>query len=455
MYGSRTLVAGVFAFAAGLAAAIYGMNRYDDAYDWVAHTSDVRMVIGRAVGHAGHSYSCEALEADITQFAALTLDNPLQQQRIAAVRESVAHACSGMPAPQLITQLAELDETERNLMLQRRERLAQHRLRTLVGFALSTLGAMFAVVVAMWLQRRASRTLAASEERFRMFAASSRDLIRIHEPSGRSTYVSPSVNELLGYTPEEMMSEVPIALGHPDDVQYMRDSLANIQKPGAPASTLIYRLRRKDGAYRWFETHTNPIHDAQGNLLRFYTSARDITLRKELETKLEHEATTDELTGLLNRRGFMMLAQQQQRVAARQEKGIALVFADLDGLRTINDKLGHEHGDRAIRDLAVILRATFRESDVIARLGGDEFAVVAYDIDQARLEHVLDRLRSTVALAAPIGPYPLAVSLGIAVLDPGAKRSLDDLVAEADERMYENKRARKLKAAAAAPTAAS
>lgn len=276
-----------------------------------------------------------------------------------------------------------------------------------------------------------------------MFATSSRDLIRVHEPDGRPSYVSPSVEHVLGYTPAEVMGERPLWLGHPDDLDRMRASLAAVQVRGAPASTLVYRLRGKDGAYRWFETHTNPIRDRAGALLRFYTTARDITDRVELEGKLERAAVTDELTGLLNRRGFTMIAGQEHRVAIREQHGLAVIFADLDGLKTINDRLGHDQGDAAICAFAKILRDTFRESDVVARLGGDEYAALAYHVDGPAVEALLDRLRAAVAAAPPIGPYPLAVSLGVALLAAGDKTPLDALLADADQRMYEAKRARR------------
>jgi diguanylate cyclase (GGDEF)-like protein/PAS domain S-box-containing protein len=248
---------------------------------------------------------------------------------------------------------------------------------------------------------------------------------------------------LLGYTPDELLAAEPLSLGHPDDLDRMNATLETVREPNMPASTLVYRLRAKDGSYRWFETHTNPIRDGAGNLLRFYTSARDITERVELEQKLEVSAVTDDLTGLLNRRGFMMLAGQEHRIASRQQLGLAVVFADLDGLKVINDKLGHDHGDQAIRALAEIMRVTFRESDVVARLGGDEFAALAYNVDQPRIDIVLERFRAAIGAAPPIGSTPLAASVGVALLAPGEQRSLDELVADADQRMYESKRARK------------
>jgi diguanylate cyclase (GGDEF)-like protein len=185
------------------------------------------------------------------------------------------------------------------------------------------------------------------------------------------------------------------------------------------------------------------MQDTAGRLLRFYTTGRDITERITLAKQLELAAVTDDLTGLLNRRGFLLVARQELRIAVRQHHGVGVIFADLDGLKMINDRLGHEYGDRAIRELAEILRRSFRESDVLARLGGDEFAALAYNVDQTKVDAVLDRVQSAIAKAAPLGPYPLSVSVGVALFRWGDTTSLDDLIAVADKRMYENKRTRK------------
>src|SRR5262249_54704289 len=143
--------------------------------------------------------------------------------------------------------------------------------------------------------------------------------------------------------PEEMCAATPIAgLGHPDDVPRMQAELERIRKAGERPQKLLYRLRDKAGDYRWFETWSSPVHDRRGRLTGFYTSGRDVTDRIELAHELEKIAITDELTGLLNRRGFTMMAAQQHRVALRHGIGVAVMFADLDGLKAINDGLGHE-----------------------------------------------------------------------------------------------------------------
>lgn len=293
-----------------------------------------------------------ALRADVDELAALTADNPVQHDRLPALRATVGLVCSQRSSPGLIAKLSELDATERELMAPRRQRLSTARGLTIAAFAASMFAALVSVAIAGWLQHRAVRVVVASEERFRMFAANASDLIRIHDASGQVIYASPSCERLLGYTTKEMVEMPPVVqLGHPDDLLAMKQALVNVRERNAPASTLRYRLRTKGGDYRWFETHTDPVRDRDGNLVRFYTSARDITERVEAQQQLEKLSVTDELTGLLNRRGFMLIGAQEYPIAIRQGLGIAIVFADLDGLKAINDELGHELGDRAIKQL--------------------------------------------------------------------------------------------------------
>jgi diguanylate cyclase (GGDEF)-like protein/PAS domain S-box-containing protein len=428
-------------FGVGIAVAVIGLRRYSDAYAWVAHTSDVRMVIGRTLGHLGRvPPSCSDLASDARELGALTRDNPEQQARVPALLEGIDLACRRQDPSKLIHVLGAADASERSLLEIRRDRLAATRFWALLAFITSILIALATIVVSRVLQSRAFARLAESEERFRMLAANASDMIRIHDAHGQATYASPSCERLLGYTPAEMTSSKPLALGHPDEAELLRDTLAAIRKPHAGAITIRYRLRHKDGHYRWFETHTGPVRDRMGGLVRFYTLARDITDELEARRKLEEASLTDELSGMLNRRGFLMMAEQQHRVAVRQKIGIAVVFADLDGLKSINDELGHEAGDRAIRRFGDLLRGTFRGSDIVSRLGGDEFAILVHDVDTERTEQVIERLRRATG-EEPGGR--LAFSVGISVLRPGDTRSLAELIADADSRMYEQKRARK------------
>ena len=153
----------------------------------------------------------------------------------------------------------------------------------------------------------------------------------------------------------------------------------------------------------------------------------------------------DELTGLYNRRGFLSLGGGHLELARRGARRFVLVYADLDGLKQINDTYGHREGDLAIIKTAEVLRRSFRHSDVVARLGGDEFVVLAVeaatDTDQAllqRLQRQLDAFNAESAL-----PYELSLSAGIAAYDAASPLGLEEMLAEADLALYARKRGRR------------
>ncbi|HEX2077994.1 MAG TPA: two-component regulator propeller domain-containing protein [Longimicrobium sp.] len=170
------------------------------------------------------------------------------------------------------------------------------------------------------------------------------------------------------------------------------------------------------------------------------------------EEMLRDLSLQDDLTGLYNRRGLLALAEQLVREGERSRRGFDVVFVDLDGLKRINDTLGHPEGDRAIRDAAQVIRASFRDSDVVARLGGDEFAVLvrndpAHGGDPgAAVEAATARLREAVARhnATAGRPYELSLSLGFSGYDPAAPQPIESLLDAADQQMYAHKRAKRL-----------
>lgn len=165
---------------------------------------------------------------------------------------------------------------------------------------------------------------------------------------------------------------------------------------------------------------------------------------RKANARLEEISTVDELTGTLNRRGFMAAARRQVDLAARKKRDFLLLFLDLDGLKAINDGYGHSEGDWAIRAIASILQQSFRQTDVVGRFGGDEFVVLAIDCTMAELDLVIGRLESLAAeLNSGSGkPFKVAYCIGAAPANPGASASLEALMAEADSRLCEAKRSR-------------
>jgi diguanylate cyclase (GGDEF)-like protein len=168
--------------------------------------------------------------------------------------------------------------------------------------------------------------------------------------------------------------------------------------------------------------------------------------------QLQNESITDDLTGLSNRRGFLLHADQILRTARRERTGFLILFLDLDGLKFINDTFGHAEGNRAIMEAADVLRNCFRTSDLLARLSGDEFAALAMHSTvtaESALRQRLEQVLTTVN-GKPGRSYPLGFSVGILACGSNDERPMESLLAQADALMYEDKR-RKRGAAPAAP----
>ncbi len=160
------------------------------------------------------------------------------------------------------------------------------------------------------------------------------------------------------------------------------------------------------------------------------------------QKELELSSITDELTGLLNRRGFLRFAEKQIAMAERHKSNFSLLYLDLNDMKIINDEFGHHEGDQALINLTNILNNTFRSSDIIARVGGDEFAILMTGAkgtaaEKAVIENLLDNLRNYNKNTEK--GYALSVSTGIVYYDPAHPCSLDELIFRADKLMYENK----------------
>lgn len=168
---------------------------------------------------------------------------------------------------------------------------------------------------------------------------------------------------------------------------------------------------------------------------------------RDLETAIRELSMRDDLTGVYNRRGFNLLAQQVLNQAHRNQEPFCVLFIDVDNLKHINDSKGHELGSEHLKQIAELLRHTFRDTDVIGRVGGDEF-IVASRSTQSQLLLAVERLHAEAKRFTPENPagFPLCFSFGIAEYCPNdrTQTTLDDLIHEADHRMYQRKREKKL-----------
>jgi diguanylate cyclase (GGDEF)-like protein len=176
----------------------------------------------------------------------------------------------------------------------------------------------------------------------------------------------------------------------------------------------------------------------------YIVSIHDITERANMEAQLRALSDVDPLTGLLNRRGFVEAANRQLTLAQRQNWGMSLFFLDLDGLKWINDEFGHLEGDQALIETGAILRKTVRRPDIIGRYAGDEFTILAFEsadrVDSS--DRIAERLRKNLTShnESKRPDRKISFSIGVAHYTPGNTPSLDQLIDEADFKMYEEKR---------------
>lgn len=167
--------------------------------------------------------------------------------------------------------------------------------------------------------------------------------------------------------------------------------------------------------------------------------------RQKAEEALRNLSLTDHMTGLYNHRGFYNLADHHAKISRRTNSKSLLIYADMDGLKKINDTMGHKTGSEAISAVADILRRTFRECDIVARLGGDEFAILVTNVTFRESRQIIERLRGNVKIYNKEGhfPFELGLSIGAVEFDHTNLIAMEEHMAKADEAMYRDKRQRR------------
>jgi len=191
-------------------------------------------------------------------------------------------------------------------------------------------------------------------------------------------------------------------------------------------------------------TYDRAIESGASDFIKKPFTAAELLMRIKhvrQQEKMRVMAITDELTGLLNRRGFFNLAEQQLKIARRNDQGIFMVYVDIDNMKEINNRLGHQEGDIALTDTAHLLRATFRDSDIIARIGGDEFVVITIGSDENSLESISARLQKNVDTlnSSNLRGHTLSLSFGVSSFPTEDGGSLDTLLTQADKLMLQQK----------------
>lgn len=286
-------------------------------------------------------------------------------------------------------------------------------------------------------------TLREAEEICRLVMQSATDALILVDDSQKILIWNKSAESLFGYSADEVIGK-PLQIIIPERFRLSHERgmqrLISMENSWFMGRDFEITSLRKDGTE--FPVEISLAKWNKEDKLFFTGIIRDITKRKTREQKLHDASMTDELTGHLNRRGFLHFTQKHMEIANRSKMKFSLLYLDLNDLKAINDEFGHDEGDQALISFASLLKTTFRSSDVIARMGGDEFVVLITESRGIETEKtVMDNLQNNLRKYNEEAErsYKLSVSTGMAHYDPQHPCSLEELLSSADKLMYDNK----------------
>ncbi len=293
-------------------------------------------------------------------------------------------------------------------------------------------------------QREVREALEESESLLRVAVAGA-DLGMWHWQESTDEFIfNERALRLLGYEKGDVSTRLNSILGlvHPDDRQRLADEMAAHLKGRRSGIDRVLRFRRRDGSYMWLLVRGQVTRrDDQGWAQQVSGTIMDVTKWKDLERRLTRLATTDELTGLLNRRSGMSALKQAIQSSVRTGEPMSMVLLDVDHFKAINDSLGHQGGDEVLKSLGVFLRKNLRSGDHAVRWGGEEFAIILPGTGSAGAHSQAHRLFSSIeSMSDGIeGLDQLTVSMGVATRQES--ETADSLMKRADALMYRAKSA--------------
>jgi diguanylate cyclase (GGDEF)-like protein/PAS domain S-box-containing protein len=296
-------------------------------------------------------------------------------------------------------------------------------------------------LAALAIERQQSEaSLRESEEHYRYSVELNPQIPWTADGDGKVLTTSPRWNQLTGGSPDETADSSWEKALHPDDLPVHRQKWLEAVRTRKPLDAQC-RGRLADGSYRWFRTRAIPRLAGDGTVLRWYGTVEDIHDRKIAEEQLHRAAYHDDLTGLANRRFFRERLKQILDEVPDKSHAVGLLVMDLDHLKQINDRFGHDAGDDLLKEFAQRLRQAVKPTDTVSRLGGDEFAVILPDV--AGEEEVAEIARSILCrMQEPLKRSGKALdcrtSIGGAVA-LGSGTSPEDLQKQADLALYHSK----------------
>ena len=276
------------------------------------------------------------------------------------------------------------------------------------------------------------------EEKYRTILESIQEGYFEVDLNGKFTFCNDSMSRLTGHSKEELLGMNHKQFTNEETAKEVFQAFDNVYTTGEPSKGFDWQIIRKNGVEGYIEASVSLQKDSSGKPTGFKGMIRDITERKRTEQQINYMATHDTLTGLPNRLMFSQLLNQAIRSAQRHRKQLAVLFIDLDRFKAINDSLGHEAGDRLLKEMAKRFKKSLRAVDVVGRLGGDEFVIFIEEVEEFRqVEIVAHKL-----LSSAIKPMVLqgeecrvTASIGISIY-PGNGTDEQTLIKNADMAMY-------------------
>lgn len=289
-------------------------------------------------------------------------------------------------------------------------------------------------------RKYAETALIKSEEKYRFLTEFASDVIWLFNlTQNKFTYMSPSIFQLRGLTPEEAMAENLANSMTSESLQRVRADLRKnvktfIANPSAPNTYLIeIQQPCKNGRLIWVEVSTKYRYHVSGDI-ELVGVSRNIDKRKQAEEAVLYLSYHDQLTGLYNRRFY---EEELLRLDTPRNLPIALIMADVNGLKLINDAYGHQMGDKILKEFAEILKNECRHDEIASRVGGDEFVIMFSHTDQKSVENIIKRLNAGISNVR-IDHTILSVSMGFA-LKEDPMDDLNDVFKRAEDAMYQHK----------------
>jgi diguanylate cyclase (GGDEF)-like protein/PAS domain S-box-containing protein len=285
---------------------------------------------------------------------------------------------------------------------------------------------------------KVEEALIKSEDRYRSLVDSTDAFIYLVDKDCNYLFMNKRYLTVLGISEKQYIGRTYGYFHSEENTKIFSNLINEVFKDGKSISN-EYCSKRNNSYY--LQT-LSPVINNYGNVEAVTIISKGINERKKIEEKFRTLSMTDELTGLSNRRSFYTLADQQLKLAKRENRGMYLISADLDNLKAINDTYGHLEGDSVLKEIASILEISYRDSDIIARLGGDEFVILFSELPAIDIETLKKRLKANLDSynSKSTKSYKLSLSMGISRFDPDMPKTLDELLAEADKLMYEMKK---------------